>query len=182
MVKYTQNFNLSFFFLAALGLRCCTWAFWLSLVAASGGYTSLRCVGFSLWWLLLLWSTGSRRAGSVVVALRLQSAGSVVVVHRLSCSTACGIFPGQGSNPCPLHWQVDSLPLCHQGSSSIIFKCIKYIHIVVQPSPSSSPELYSFCKTETLSPLNTNFSVPLPQPLAPTMLLSVSTNLTTLTT
>ena len=32
----------------------------LSLVAASGGYSSLWCVGFSLQWLLLLWSTGSR--------------------------------------------------------------------------------------------------------------------------
>ena len=40
---------------------------------------------------LSLRSTGSRRAGSVVVA------------HRPSCSAACGIFPDQGSNPCPLH-------------------------------------------------------------------------------
>ena len=73
----------------------------LSLVAASGGYSSLRCVGFSLRWLLLLQSTGSRHAGSVVVARGLQSAGSVVVAHGLSCFTACGIFPDQGSNPCP---------------------------------------------------------------------------------
>ena len=35
----------------------------LSLVAASGGYSSLRHVGFSLRGLLLLQSTGSRRAG-----------------------------------------------------------------------------------------------------------------------
>ena len=35
----------------------------LSLVVASGGYSSLRCTGFSLRWLLLLRSTGSRRAG-----------------------------------------------------------------------------------------------------------------------
>ena len=35
----------------------------LSLVAASGGHSSLWCTGFSLWWLLLLRSTGSRRAG-----------------------------------------------------------------------------------------------------------------------
>ena len=35
----------------------------LSLVAVSGGYSSLRCVGFSLSWLLLLRSTGSRHAG-----------------------------------------------------------------------------------------------------------------------
>ena len=34
-----------------------------SLVVASRGYSSLRCVGFSLRWLLLLPSTGSRRAG-----------------------------------------------------------------------------------------------------------------------
>ena len=47
--------------------------FWLSwvfvaarrlfLVTASGGYSSLRCVGLSLRWLLLLHSTGSRHAG-----------------------------------------------------------------------------------------------------------------------
>ena len=35
----------------------------LSLVAESGGYSSLQCAGFSLQWLLLLWSTGSRCAG-----------------------------------------------------------------------------------------------------------------------
>ena len=35
----------------------------LSLVVASRGYSSLQCVGFSLQWLLLLWSTGSRHVG-----------------------------------------------------------------------------------------------------------------------
>ena len=35
----------------------------LSLVAASGGYSLLQCAGFSLQWLLLLWSTGSRHLG-----------------------------------------------------------------------------------------------------------------------
>ena len=35
----------------------------LSLVEASGGYSSLRCAGFSLRWLLSLRSTGSRHAG-----------------------------------------------------------------------------------------------------------------------
>ena len=43
-------------------------------------------------------------------------AGSVIVAHGPSCSAACGIFPDQGSNPCPLHWQADSQPLRHQGS------------------------------------------------------------------
>ena len=81
----------------------------LSPVAASGGHSSSRCAGLSLSRPLLLRSTGSRRAGSVVVA------------HASSCSTAYGIFPDQGSNPCPLHWQADSQPLRHQGSPKIIF-------------------------------------------------------------
>ena len=46
-------------------------------------------------------------AGSVVMARRLQRASSGVVAQGLSCSAACGIFPDQGLNPCPLHWQVD---------------------------------------------------------------------------
>ena len=40
----------------------------LSLVVASGGYSSLQCTGFSFWWLLFLRSMGYRRADSVVVA------------------------------------------------------------------------------------------------------------------
>ena len=76
----------------------------LSLVVASRGHSSLRCAGFSLSRPLPLQSTSSRRAGSVVVA------------HGPSCSAACVIFPDQGSNPCPLHWQADSQPLRHQGS------------------------------------------------------------------
>ena len=61
----------------------------LSLVAASGGHSSSQCAGLSLPWPLLLRSTGSRRAGSAIVA------------HGPSCSAACGILPDQGSNPCP---------------------------------------------------------------------------------
>ena len=53
---------------------------------------------------------------SVVVAPGLQRTESVVVAYGLSYPAACGIFPDQGLNPCPLHWQADSLPLDHQGS------------------------------------------------------------------
>ena len=81
----------------------------LSLVAVCGAHSSLRCTGLSLSRPLLLRSTGSRRAGSVVVA------------HGPSCPAACGIFPDQGSNPCPLHWQADSQPLRHQGSPGAAF-------------------------------------------------------------
>ena len=89
----------------------------LSLVVASGDHSSSQCAGLSLSRPLLLRSTGSRRAGSVVVA------------HGPSCSTACGIFPDQGSNPCPLHWQADSQPLCHQGSPRrFLIRGIRYIY------------------------------------------------------
>ena len=81
----------------------------LSLVVASGGHSSSRCMGLSLSRPLLLQSTGSRHTGSVVVA------------HGPSCCTACGIFPDKGSNPCPLHWQADSQPLHHQGSPPAFF-------------------------------------------------------------
>ena len=47
---------------------------------------------------------------------KLQSAGSVVVAHGLCCSGVCRIFLHQGSNPCLLNWEADSLPLSHQGN------------------------------------------------------------------
>ena len=76
----------------------------LSLVAASWGHSSSRCAGLSPSRPPLLRSTGSRCAGSVIVA------------HGPSRSTACGILPDQGSNPCPPHRQADPQPLRHQGS------------------------------------------------------------------
>ena len=57
---------------------------------------------------------GSGRSGFSCAAWAL-GAGSGAGVHRLSCSAAGGIFPDQGSSPCVLHWQTDSLPLSRQG-------------------------------------------------------------------
>ena len=82
-------------FIAALRLslvvsRGCSWWWW---------------VDFLLRWLLLLRSTGSRTRKLSSVAL------------GLSCSSACGILVSRpGIEPMPLHWQVDSYPLYHQGS------------------------------------------------------------------
>ena len=99
------------------------WLYWvfvatcrLSLVAASGGYSLLRCMGFPLRQLFLVVEHGLQvcrlqylwHAGSVVVAHVLQSAGLVVVAHGLSCSAVCGIFLDQDLKTCPLHWQADS--------------------------------------------------------------------------
>ena len=95
----------------------------LSLVAASWGHSSSWCAGLSLSRPLLLQSTGSRCAGSVVVA------------HGPSCSAACGIFPDQGSNPWPLHWQADSQPLRHQGSpqSFLFFPLVPSLSFPLPP-------------------------------------------------
>ena len=123
MSSYTFSFLFFFFKYAILTflikfiyLFIYFWQCWvfvsvqgLSLVVASGGHSSSRCAGLSLSQPLLLRSTSSRHAGSVVVA------------HGPSCSAACGIFPDQDSNPCRLHWQADSQPLRHQGSPRFIF-------------------------------------------------------------
>ena len=108
---YVFMFTIFFFLTLGSFIYLFLWLCWvfvsvwgLSLVVASGGHSSSRCVGLSLSRPLLLRSTGSRHAGSVIVA------------HGPSCSAACRIFPDQGSNPCPLHWQADSQPLHHQGS------------------------------------------------------------------
>ena len=103
---YSSNCLFFYFYFLIFFWLC--WVFvsvrGLFLVAASGGHSSSRCAGLSPSRPLLLRSTGSRRAGSVVVA------------HGPSCSAACGLFPDQSSNTCPLHQQADSQPLCHQGS------------------------------------------------------------------
>ena len=74
---FKNKFIYLFLFLAVLGLCCCARAF-----SSCGelGYSLLWCMGFSLRWLLLLWSTGSRRVG-------FGSCGSRVLEHRLS---SCG--------------------------------------------------------------------------------------------
>ena len=80
-----------YYYLAALGLCCCARAF------SSCGE----------WW--LLFHCGARASlcsgFSCCRAQALGTRASVVVTHGLNCSVACGIFPDQGSNPCPLYWQ-----------------------------------------------------------------------------
>ena len=87
-VRALPTSNLSFFFFFPINLFIYFWLRWvfvaargLSLFVASRGYSSLWCVGFSLWWLLLLWSTGSRHAGfsscdSRALERRLSSCGT----------------------------------------------------------------------------------------------------------
>ena len=101
----------------------------------AGATVQLLCVGLSLQWLFLLQSIGSKvhrleqlwQVGSVSVAPGLQSTGSVVAAHGLSCSTAHRIFLDQGSillvSPA---FTVDSLPLSHQRSLVYYIKCCRH--------------------------------------------------------
>ena len=80
-----------YLFLAVLGFHCC--ACRLSLVAASRGYSSLCCVGFSLWWFSCCraWALGTW--ASVVVAHGLSSGMGLVAQQHVESSW-------QGSNLC----------------------------------------------------------------------------------
>ena len=80
-----------FFFLAALGLCCCT-----QTLRSCGEWVLLFT---EVCRLLLLWSWS------------LGTRAPVVVAHKLSCSLAHGLFPDPGSNPRLLHWWMDAYPL-----------------------------------------------------------------------
>ena len=69
LLEYSFFNKFIYLFLAALGLAA---ACGLSLVAVSRVYSSLQCAGFSLWWLLLLWSTGSRHEGFSSCGMQAQ--------------------------------------------------------------------------------------------------------------
>ena len=91
-VSHPAPNHLFFFFLllAVLSLHCCLWAF-------------SNC---DKWGLLFI--VGCRLLISVASLLMEHGLqGSVAVAHRLSCPEECGIFPDQGSNPCPLCLQAE---------------------------------------------------------------------------
>ena len=96
-----------YLFLAVLGLHCCAWAF-----ASCGAREILQllCTGFSLQCLLWFLSTCCRCTGFSGCGARAHS------LQLRALELELRIFLDQGSNSCPLHWQADSYPLCHQQS------------------------------------------------------------------
>ena len=63
----------------------------LSLAVGRGDYSLVAVHGLLI------------AVASLFVVQGLQSSGSVVVTHRLSCPATCGILLDEGSNLCPLH-------------------------------------------------------------------------------
>ena len=105
----------------------------LEATLSSSFYSFFFFYNFIYFW--LHWTFVAVQGLSLVVVLRVLTwgfsgcraqalnSGSVVVAPSLSCSEACGIFPDQESNLCPLRWQAGSFPLCYQGSPSFYSIC-----------------------------------------------------------
>ena len=97
--------------------RLLSWDFFFSLFGCARssllhkGFLQLRQEGS-----LQLWCAGFSSCG----AQALSPWTSVVRAHMLSCPAACGTFPDHGWNLCPLHSQVDSKPLDHQGNPRLL--------------------------------------------------------------
>ena len=124
---------LIFFFLAALGLRCCTWAFlWLRRVGVNlrCGVRASHCGGFSC-----CGAQALRIQASVVVARGLSSCVSWALEHRLS---SCGAraqllrgmwdLPGSGLEPVFPGLAGRFLTTVQPGKPSILFLKIKSVH------------------------------------------------------
>ena len=106
LYKCKAFFLYFFFFFGFIYLFIYLWLSWvfiaarrLSLVAASRGYSLLRCMGFSSRWLLLLRNMGSRRAsfsscGSRPLERRLSSCGA-----RAQLLRSMWDLPGPGIEP-----------------------------------------------------------------------------------
>ena len=107
---FTHLFWLHWVFVAVWGL---------SLVVAS------RCCSpVAVWGLLIAVASLVEERG----LLSTQASVAAVETHGPSCPEACGIFLDQGSNPCPLRWQMGSQPLDHQGSPVFFFFFFLAIH------------------------------------------------------
>ena len=120
-VSSLKRCHLWLLFVAVVGL-CCFVGF--SLVAVSESYSTVAVLELLPGEASLV--VEQRLSGawaSGVAAGVLSSCGSRAAEHRLSsCDTWAQLLhsmwdlPRQGTNPCILHRQTDSLPLSHQGS------------------------------------------------------------------
>ena len=133
-----------FFFLITIYFWLC-WVFvaadGLSLVVDSRRY-SVSVGGL----LIVVVSYGRAQA----LGVKISVAG-----HRLSCSVACGIFPDQGLNSCPLNWHVHSYSVCYQGSPTISVFTLKN-HVV--PPCSVSCQRHSEPEPRALLPRAGNWA------------------------
>ena len=93
MIQAHYNYYaLCFLFFFFLVLFIYFWLCWVFVVVRAGGSSLILVLG-------LLFAV----APPVLEPRLLGHAGSVVVEQEFRCPEACGFFPGQWSNPCPLY-------------------------------------------------------------------------------
>ena len=115
MICYCFDLNFWFVFVRLIGVRfnCIErpvfWLlFWLFEGCVQGLCSCLLAFsGCGKWGISRCGAQASHYCGFSRCRAWAQGTGSVVVGHRLSCPTADGVFPDQGSNPCPLRRQAD---------------------------------------------------------------------------
>ena len=110
-----------------------------------------HCRGFSCCWAPALGLLGFSSCSLWALECGLSSCGTLA-----SCSAACGIFPDQGSNLCPQHWQVNSQSLNHRGSPGLVSCLLKISNVIF--TPILSP--YDSGKVAPQLPLQARMSSP----------------------
>ena len=131
---FVDKFTCILFFKFLFIIFGCCWAFvvlhGLSVAAANGGYSSLWCVGFSLWWLLLLggtslvcglpelWRTGLLVPRHVESSWTRNPAHILcidrwILIHWATTEDLCNIL-------CPTYKQYHDVCLCLTYSPSMI--------------------------------------------------------------
>ena len=111
-VEVVQFFKIYVFnlFLAVLGLCFCI-GFSLFVVSRDYPLAAVRRLLIAVASLIVehsFWGMGASVSvahGLSSCGSGLQSTGSIDMAHRFSRPAACGIFPEQGWNQCPLHQQ-----------------------------------------------------------------------------
>ena len=98
---------------------------------------------------VVVWSLCCVWLFAIPWTVALQASLSMEFPRQKNTGVGChfflqGIFPIQGTNLHLLHWQVDSLPLSHQGSLLMIF-----IYFIIKLEKSSVKSLLSFNPSAT---------------------------------
>ena len=133
-----------------LGLCCCMGS---SLVVMSRGCSAPVCRLLTVVTSLAAQTPG--HTGFSSYGTCAQYLHSCALEHRLNCVghrlSTCGIILDQGLNACLPHWQVDSLPLCHQGSPIINFFFLITQHVSHSGKILFHSENFPFVKTLKVS-------------------------------
>ena len=126
--------------MTALSLHCWTWAF--SNCGEWGVPTlELWYTGFSLQWLLLPLSMGSRHVGFSSCSLQVLEWGSQVVVHGLSCPVPVGSSRTRDRTHAPcMSDSVTPGTVAHQAPLSMGFPRQEYWSGLLCPPPGDLPK------------------------------------------